>query len=69
MAKICYLRVYIVDNVLDQICNIVQKSDIFVLLAKGRITLLRHCLCHMFLSSFRSDPPIVLPTTKVTLKK
>ena len=59
-----------VDNVLDQICNtVVQKSDIFVLLAEGRIALLRHCLCEMFLSSFRSDPPIVLPTTKVTMKK
>ena len=49
---------------------IVQKGDIFVLHAKGRIALLRHCLCEMILSSFRSDPaPIVLPTTKVTMKK
>ena len=60
-----------VDNVLDQICNtVVQKSDIFVLLAEGRIALLRHCLCKMFIF-FRSDrAPIVLRTaTKVTMKK
>ena len=51
-----------------QYAIIVQKSDIFVSLAEGRIALLRHCLCEMFLSSFRSDSPIVLPTTEVTMK-
>ena len=50
--------------------NVVQKSDIFVLLVEGRIALLRHYLCEMFLFFFSDPAPIVLRTaTKVTMKK